>query len=711
MRTATMLSRTFALLCLATGLGLAEEAPSNARAFLVQVPLPITGSVDLQVKEAIDEVISRSASESGETSLVIEFVGAGKARGSEFERAYSLARYLASHRLNRIRTVAYISQSVQGHATLVAMACEQCIVRPDAEFGNAGIDEPNIDVTIRSAYREIAGRRRTIPVPVALAMLDSQLVLSRVTTSSGLQFVLQDELVALQARGVVLEATTLCDGQRMANFTGRELRLDLEIASHEVSDRAGVANALGLSALQLETMYMGGVAQHPVLVDLNKLTRQAVLGAIRTVDRERENKDVDLLCLRIESGGGSPAESAELIRYLMDLSAQGVRTVVYVQREARGDAGMIGLYCDQLIVHPDAVLGGDPDYPPGDADRAAGVEVLQALAAEKQKHWSPAAAMLDPTLSLLWYTNSTSGARELLCPSEVAQLDDADQWEAGDAVVGADQVFELTGRQAHAWGLAQNQVSEWDQVRTIFGWKTDPVPAQPTWADELVLALADQRLGGILLFVASFALIAEISSPGIGIGGFVSAVCFMLFFWSNFLNGTADWLEVLMFLTGVSFILLEIFVLPGFGLFGLGGGALTLFAVILATQTFIVPQNAYELQQLPRSLWLVAMLVAGLLASILSLRHYAHHIPILGQIVLRPPEGEDREELTRREALVDYDYLIGQQGNAATRIAPSGKALFGDKWYDVITDGDVIEEAQAVQVVAIRGNSITVRAV
>ena len=38
--------------------------------------------------------------------------------------------------------------------------------------------------------------------------------------------------------------------------------------------------------------------------------------------------------------------------------------------------------------------------------------------------------------------------------------------------------------------------------------------------------------------------------PGIGVGGFVSGVCFLLYFWSQHLNGTAGWLEVLLFIAG-----------------------------------------------------------------------------------------------------------------------------------------------------------------
>ena len=60
---------------------------------------------------------------------------------------------------------------------LVALACEEIVMAPDAEIGDAGIDEPAqeaIDPTVRSGYSQIADRRRTIPTAVAIGMLDRQ---------------------------------------------------------------------------------------------------------------------------------------------------------------------------------------------------------------------------------------------------------------------------------------------------------------------------------------------------------------------------------------------------------------------------------------------------------------------------------------------------------------------------------------------------------
>ena len=72
--------------------------------------------------------------------------------GSEFERALSLARYLTSEDLRRVRTVAYVPRAAIGHAVLVALACEEIIMDQDAVLGDAGIDESSIGPTVRGGY-------------------------------------------------------------------------------------------------------------------------------------------------------------------------------------------------------------------------------------------------------------------------------------------------------------------------------------------------------------------------------------------------------------------------------------------------------------------------------------------------------------------------------------------------------------------------------
>ena len=105
----------------------------------------------------------------------------------------------------------------------------------------------------------------------------------------------------------------------------------------------------------------------------------------------------------------------------------------------------------------------------------------------------------------------------------------------------------------------------------------------------LLEALASPSLAWLLLMIGAAGLYIELKTPGIGFGGFVSMVAFIVYFWSQYLNGTSGWLEVMLFIAGVICVAAEIFVLPGFGVLGLGGGLLVIASIeglLLSTGRF-----------------------------------------------------------------------------------------------------------------------------
>jgi membrane-bound ClpP family serine protease len=213
----------------------------------------------------------------------------------------------------------------------------------------------------------------------------------------------------------------------------------------------------------------------------------------------------------------------------------------------------------------------------------------------------------------------------------------------------------------------------------------------------------------LLLLIGGAALYAELQAPGIGVGGFVAGVCFLLYFWSKHLDGTAGWLEVLLFAAGVACILLEMFVLPGAAIFGLGGGLLIIASLVLASQTFVLPHNDYQLAQLRDSLLGLIGAAAGVIVVAMLMRRYLPQAPFFSNVMLEPPSNSELEDLAHREALVDLEHLLGHKGVATTQLIPSGKARFGNQLVDVTADGEVIGRGTEIVVVAVQGNRVVVR--
>lgn len=693
---------------LATGELKTSPQATPAMAVLIPISLPIAGNADTNLKRIVDQALE-SASDQGGTRpiLIFEFRSAGSEGSgtSEFERSLSIARFLASDRLNGVRTVAFVPKSVHGHAVLAVLACEEIIVAADAELGRAGVAEEHVDEAMRSSYREIAERRRTIPAAVALGMLDKDLAVMRVQTLDGVRYVLADEAKSLQESGTVTAVDAIVAAGDLINFTGSELRLENGFASHLASDRSELLAALELPSGALEQDPSLGGEWRAIRVDVNGvINAQNANWLLKSMKEQLEDESdaVNFVCVTIDSPGGSLIDSLRLANYLAALDPAQVRTVAFVDSQARGDSALIAWACDQLVMSEEATLGGPGAVNIASRELPELKQSVRSLARDTQRDWSLPVALVDDGLEVFRYRNSRGDTR-YFSEEELAEQADPTQWTRGEAIE-VDRGF--SGREASSAKLTRHLAGSLAELRQLYQIEAELEGVEPNWAHLAIQQLASPHIAGTLLFIAWFALIIEVSQPGIGVGGFVSALCFILFFWSNFLSGTAAWLEGLLFVAGIISLVIEIFVLPGFGIFGFGGACLVVASLVLASQTFIVPRNSYQFAQFANSLMMVAAGLVGAFVSLLTVRKYLPDAPIFKRLML---DKLDEDELEERELLTDYRHLLGKRGQTLTQLTPSGKARFGDLDLDVISDGDVVPRGSHVRVAEVRGNRVLVQ--
>jgi len=711
------------------------DQESLDRAALVQVRLPLVGSADQAIRHSVQRVCDRllaAANGRGDLRrpvLVLQLIPpagpVGVGEGTQFERAFALARYLCSSDLAGVRKVAFVPQTIRGHGTLLAMACEEWIMAADAEIGEASIGAQEagfIRQTVVAAYREIAEARRTIPTALAVGMVDPQVEVLQVETEEGTHFILQRERQEFARSHEIINQQVLVPRGVLARFTGREGR-QFGFVKRLASNLAEVAKALAvpLAALSVDQSLQSD--WNPILMDLNgPITRQQASQFATLIGNELDRHGVNWIGLRIDSAGGDLEASLRIATLLARLDPNSVRTVAYVPAEATGGAAVVALACDQLVMHPDAQLMSAVPAARGPlaahrdeaADRAAvaaaRVTIRNAVAPRVRRAWSLPVAMIDPRLEVFQYRNKATGNERLFSSAEAAEQEDAGQWLRGRPLQEAGQPLILNGKRAEALGVAGEIVENFSQWISLYGFQKPPRQVEPNWALDLVEALASPAFAGLLLMAGFTGIYLELRSPGIGVGAFVAAVAFLLFFWSKGLHGTADWLEVLLFIGGVSFILLEIFVLPGFGIFGLGGGALVIVSLILASQTFILPRSESQLEELRSSLAVVAAACVGVIAMVFTARHYLPRAPLLNRMVLEPLQDEQREALDQSERVADYSHLIGATGIAQTDLLPTGKARIDQELIDVIAESEPLDRGTPLEVVSAQASRVIVRA-
>ena len=521
-------------------------------------------------------------------------------------------------------------------------------------------------------------------------------------TDDGEQFLEARELPALKEKAAVLDVEEL--GPVPLAITGRRGR-ELGIVRLLARTPADVARGLGLDDKSL--------AVDPSLEGGWKATQVVLAGPItaETISRARKSMEeaiaggTNFLCLRIDSPGGAPEQSLVLATWLAALDPARVRTVAYVPQEARGDAALVALACDECVVGPDAVLGGEgaADIDQRQADAVA-VAWREGVAKKRGRSWSLPVALIRPGMIVHRATQATTGRVEYFCDDELLPREDRESWKVGGNVgVGP---LELTGRTAESLGLATHVVDGFDGLARTYGLPATVAVVEPGWADRLLDALASPGVAWLLLLIGGAGLYIELHTPGIGLGGFVSMVAFIVYFWSQHLHGTSGWLEVMLFLAGLFCLAAEIFVLPGFGVLGLGGGLLVIASLVLASQSFVLPSNAWQIRQLQWSLLGILAAAVGVAVFGVLLRRWLPRAPVLRNVLLEPPPAD--------ADAVDSDHLeelLGLEGTATTRLVPAGKARIGGRVHDVTSDGQLIEPGAAVRVVEVRGGRVLVKAI
>lgn len=710
------------------------EAPVDAAAdagrvgYIVDVQLPLVGDRDELVKRQIRRIADANRDAPQRPVIVLRFAvdsvtnagdgvdGAGLgSRGSQFERCLSLARFLTSPDAARVRLVAYLPETVEGHAVLPILACEEIMADSSAELGRAAIDEP-LDASIEGAYRDVVARRATLPTPVVMAMLDGTAEVYLLELTDGGTLV-ADRAEATKRReaGEVLREETVWAGGGLAQFSGQQLRNRRWIA-RTIDDPTELNDALDLRG-SLRTSQQLPRAWKPVKLSLSgELNLSRVNQIIRALGNAIDKQQVNLIVVELSQTTSDFNSASRLASYIASLDPEKVYSLGIVTQSLTGPAALIPVACDEAVLLSTASLG--PTQVAGDANAAianaaddAGQSattrlVLGDLAEATHRPLPLLSALVDPSVVVNEYVHQDSGKRAIFAEWQIAKQADAQAWLAKKRVAGGASLlndvalrYRLVDAIDDSSGLALSRL----------GVEQTPPELSTPWLDATIQSvLAQGWLPKLLLTIGFFALMIELGNPGIGAGGLLASLCFLGFFWIEGLNGNVEALEVLLFVGGLVALAIELFVIPGFGLFGIGGLLMLLVSVVLASQTFVWPTTSAQLSEVASNLFWVSCMAMGGMIGLLLMHRQLENSPLLRWVTLEPTGADDIDELGMREAIVHREHLLGQDGVTTTRLNPSGKAQFGRDVVAVVGTGKLIDEGVAVRVVEVRGNLILV---
>ncbi len=693
-----------------------ENKPVGNNGHWLQVRFPLTEADDRNLRSRVQAISEQSVVDK-RPIVVIEFVGRDASngdlaegdialdpigRGTEFERALALARFLVGPVALRCRTVAYLSRDVEGHAVLVALACEEIAMSSKANLGRVAIDEGAIDGVVIDAYQAISKRRQNVPADAVTSMLDRDVGLFRVESIGGkIEFVSQARLEEKRLAGDVLSEDQLSIAGQLGNFSAQQMRKWLWIRQ-VVKDDQELKDSFGVNDWVVGGESLISGPRKAGVVEIHGVVTESTVGRwMRAIDEVIRDANVNLLFLDIESPGGNLSQSLRLADYIAGLDDTKVETIAWINGEALGDSVLIGMACDRLYVKPGSKVGGPGEASISNVDIESLAGTWQELAKRVQRTPGELYSLLCPTLPIHEF-QSENGQKEVGTESIFFANNAHPNWKILEKVkVDLGMSAEELVQRRWAKGLEGSL----KDLATTWGLNELPEPKRVSRIEQFVQRIAGMEWLASLLLIASFTLITnEFTSPGIGLPGFLALICFSLFVWMRVLGGTVEWLEIILIGAGILCVAIEIFVLPGFGVFGFGGLLLLLSGIILASQTFVIPTNEYQWRSTAWHTSQVAIACLSVFAMIYWMKDHLEQLPFFRWLKLEPPVAEVFDE-TESNKLAS---LIGEMGVTTTMCTPYGKARIAGGYFDVHSQDGLIGSETTVKVIGVSGKSMEV---
>jgi membrane-bound serine protease (ClpP class) len=491
-----------------------------------------------------------------------------------------------------------------------------------------------------------------------------------------------------------------------------------------------------LAPLLILSLLAGAVSAEPrpgpfkkiAVITLREASGSAIDPSVKTsvLRRIEQIKEwgADCVVLDIESYGGLVSASIETGDELYALGRE-VHTIAYVSRKAISGAAMLALACQEIVMNEVAQIGAAQAILMGAGGMEQAPEKIQTVVAAKFRLYAKgngypaplAEAMVRPEMEVIRYRVKKPGDspewkyfrgdRTDSLPSR-REIEEMGLEEPPQVIVAEGELVTLDAKDAVEYGIASRHAPSLKALLdSISGPDTQRSTLDWNWAERVSRFLLAWRF--LLFLIGAGALYFALKMPGTGVPEVLALICFGLFFGASAIAGFAGTIEMVLFFAGVLLLVVELFLLPGFGVPGFLGLACILGSIALAA----LPDAPGELPAAP-GYFLLPMAKSFLGAAIgafvvvLLIARFLPTVPFFRRLHMEPAPQQTGSAVPVAKA--GERTLIGEKGVAETTLRPAGTAKIGGKRMDVVAEGAYIEPGTPVRVVAVQGNVVTVRA-
>jgi len=468
-----------------------------------------------------------------------------------------------------------------------------------------------------------------------------------------------------------------------------------------------------------------------VVIVCDEMIDDGLYESIRRRSEQALAEGATTIIYEINTFGGLVKSALSIWDYLMHEVNPRAHTVAYVPNKAISAGALISVACEDIVMKKAAILGDCAPIVMGGGELEGTEREKQEsplrsyfMAAAKANNYPPVLCMAMVTIGMEVYQvkNNKTGLYEYFDVDKLPQKSETYDLDNKKLVVSDDELLTVDGDEAYGYGIARALVDSFAEVLTFLEKKQGVSFVQPVermevnWSESLVRWLTSPTVSGILIMVAMLGIYAELNSPGLGLPGALAVVALVVLFGSKFLIGMANWWEIAVFLLGLVLLLLEIFVIPGFGVAGVTGALLMIFALAAmmvgnSPDELPIPRLDADMELLGRHLMGMAGGFMGFLIGAYLIARYLPSVPVANKLILAGPQesAQVRRGGLQAGPAPEPAVQLGQEGVAMSQLRPSGVGRFDGKRINVVTRGELIETNSKIKIVAIDGNSIIVK--
>lgn len=708
----------------------APNAPPQKAAEPIARLVPIAGTIGEetlgQVRRTLLALQDAAIREERAAFLILEF-----APGiSSFHSSYALADFLSETPFANVTTVAWVPETVTGFNVLPILACQEIVMSPDASLGDLGNGQA-VSSDQQTIIRTIIERRRNPRVTPQLvaAMMDPNVSLVQLTVETApgereTRLATSTEARELQDAGtIIFESKTINEAGSPGLISAPLARTRDILVTRTAESRRDLIEGFGLTTDALRELTPAEPITKVAYIELHDVIDEVFEAFARRQIERAVQSGAQVIVFEIDSPGGLLSVCRDLSQTIASLSDRNVKTVAYIPKQAISGGAILAVACDEIYMKPDATIGdaipinlmGNTIVHAEEKILSIELELLRSLAERKNRPAAILEGFADKDLEVFEVTQKATGRKWYMTEEEIAQ--NSEEWIPGPRVPESRPGIAITvnGKRAHDLKIAESPVQNIDDMKQRLGIPPDmPFNAiGRTWVDTLVFTLNSQAMAGFLFFIAVVCIYIELATMT-GFFGILSALAFAIFFWSKVMGGTAGTLEVAIFAVGLGCLAMEMFVVPGFGVFGISGILLILGSLIMASQTLSGFSLEYDLVRAGQTVATLGVSLVMVIVAAAVISRNMHRIPLLKELILMPPgsmgDSPDAPKL-RPELTSEFSPLIGATGEAVTILRPSGKARIEERLIDVVSDGPFVPAGANVVVVQVQRNRVVVREV